>query len=666
MLSPADKTASAQSSEVAGALAVMNVSSDMITWQPVVDYASLTLVVVMPSGAARTSTFDSGNMPILSVAELPGDGLYSYELRMSPVLDEQTQAALQAVADDPQARSRLEEDLIAAGVLPTITSQSGSFSILSGQFVIPVEEKIDETSPLETQTTGGNMINDILHYDDVIVTGSFCVGFDCVNGESFGFDTIILKENNLRIFFNDTSTTSSFPTNNWRITANDSVNGGANYFSIDDADRGVSPFKIEAGAPANSLYVEDYGRIGLGTSTPATELHIIDGWDTIVRLEQDSSSGLSPQTWDVIGNEIGFYIRDVTHGSKLPFRIQPNTPSNTLYLKSSGYVGMGTSSPAYPLEVETTGKNSEIVAQRTDGASAVLSAITNTVQIGSITNHPIEVVIDQTPVMTVTGEGKMTLQGASGAAGAFSAISNTVQIGSITDNDVQWVVNNAPVMTLNEDGQMTLQSPSGGAIAGVSAATNTAQIGSFSDHDVEMVVNDTVVMTMTSAGNMTLQGALSEYSDVNVKENFAAVDSAAVLNRLNDIPITTWNYISDDADTQHMGPMAQDFYAAFELGADDRHIASLDVNGVSLAAIQALNKLSADQKAQIDELSAENISLKEKVDDLESRLNTLEQAAGSSADNQSTSFPVWSMVIALLVVGMMQTAPVVYCKIKKN
>jgi len=63
--------------------------------------------------------------------------------------------------------------------------------------------------------------------DDLIIQGSACVGFDCVNGESFGFDTIRLKENNLRIKFEDTSISASFPSNDWQLTANDTTNGGA-------------------------------------------------------------------------------------------------------------------------------------------------------------------------------------------------------------------------------------------------------------------------------------------------------------------------------------------------------------------------------------------------------------------------------------------------------
>ncbi len=57
--------------------------------------------------------------------------------------------------------------------------------------------------------------------DDLIVDGSACIGFDCVNGESFGFDTLRLKENNLRIRAVDTSSSASFPSNDWQITFND-------------------------------------------------------------------------------------------------------------------------------------------------------------------------------------------------------------------------------------------------------------------------------------------------------------------------------------------------------------------------------------------------------------------------------------------------------------
>ena len=76
--------------------------------------------------------------------------------------------------------------------------------------------------------------NDQVIPDDLIVQGSGCFGFDCVNNEAFGVDTLMLKENNLRIFFNDTSASGSFAGNDWRLVANDQVDGGLNRFSIED------------------------------------------------------------------------------------------------------------------------------------------------------------------------------------------------------------------------------------------------------------------------------------------------------------------------------------------------------------------------------------------------------------------------------------------------
>ena len=197
---------------------------------------------------------------------------------------------------------------------------------------------------------------DQVFIDDIIVGGSACIGFDCVNGESFGFDTIRLKENNLRIKFVDTSTSASFPTNDWQLTANDSSNGGANKFSIDDIDAGRTPFTIEAGAPSHSLYVDGGGQIGLGTSTPVVEMHMVDGYTPTMRLEQDGSSGFSQQTWDVAGNETNFFIRDATNGSKLPFRIFPNAPSDALTIEgSTGDIGLGTTTPSDAVEIVRSG-----------------------------------------------------------------------------------------------------------------------------------------------------------------------------------------------------------------------------------------------------------------------------------------------------------------------
>ena len=81
------------------------------------------------------------------------------------------------------------------------------------------------------------------------------------------------------------------------------------------------------------------------------ELHIVDGDSPTLRLEQDGSSGFTPQTWDIAGNETNFFIRDVTGGSKLPFKIKPGAPNNSIFIAADGDVGIETASPAANLHV---------------------------------------------------------------------------------------------------------------------------------------------------------------------------------------------------------------------------------------------------------------------------------------------------------------------------
>ncbi len=88
-------------------------------------------------------------------------------------------------------------------------------------------------------------------------------------------------------------------------------------------------------------------------------------------------------------------------------------------------------------------------------------------------------------------------------------------------------------------------------------------------------------------------------SDRNIKEAFAKIDPQIILARVAALPITSWNYKSQDAAIRHIGPMAQDFAAAFAVGEDDRHINMVDASGVALAAIQALNTLVREQAQQI-------------------------------------------------------------------
>lgn len=123
-----------------------------------------------------------------------------------------------------------------------------------------------------------------------------------------------------------------------------------------------------------------------------------------------------------------------------------------------------------------------------------------------------------------------------------------------------------------------------------------------------------------SSGSVNVRTTLSQGSDRNIKENFTPVNPADVLARVAALPITRWNY-KDDPSSQHIGPVAQDFRAAFGLGSDDKSITTVDADGVALTAIQALNskvterdgeirELVRQQQSQIEVLKAEIAALK--------------------------------------------------------
>jgi hypothetical protein len=112
-------------------------------------------------------------------------------------------------------------------------------------------------------------------------------------------------------------------------------------------------------------------------------------------------------------------------------------------------------------------------------------------------------------------------------------------------------------------------------------------------------------------------------SDRNAKENFAPISPTEVLAKVASLPITRWNF-KEMKDGEHLGPMAQDFYAAFGLGAGETTITTVDADGVALAAIQGLNQKVEDRsqksEVRIQKLEAENAELKQRLEKLEGLL----------------------------------------------
>jgi hypothetical protein len=361
-----------------------------IRFQPRVDYARLILRVSTPSGDVFSREFEAGTVPTFSLVDENGsklpDGNYVYELRVAPRLTRDVREALAAArakGDDQAVR-----DLERSGKLTTQAMvQSGSFSVKDGAAYAggaeepktPADPNVSVQSAGKKKAAGTGVTPlDVVTPDDIIVQGSACIGLDCVNNESFGFDTIRLKENNTRIKFDDTSTGAGFPANDWQLTANDSASGGANKFSIEDITGSKVPFTVIAGAPTNSVFVASTGKVGLRTSTPVLDLHINTSDTPAHRLEQNNSGGFTAQTWDIAGNEANFFIRDVTGGSRLPFRIRPGAPTSSIDISASGDVGVGTASPGRKLELSGTGNVGMKITDTSISNAAFLLYLRNT------------------------------------------------------------------------------------------------------------------------------------------------------------------------------------------------------------------------------------------------------------------------------------------------
>lgn len=347
-----------------------------IEWTPAAPHGRAVLRIARDGEAPQEFLLRSPLALSLQDIALP-DGRYTYELVLAPTT---------SAARPDEAAAALAP--VPAG--PGSAVLSGSVTVAGGAFVLPPDVpprgelaaaeaengSIGSTGPTATRSTqvarGMRLVTkDQLVADDQIVQGSLCVGFDCVNNEAFGSDTLRLKENNLHIKFEDTSAGGGFAANVWQLTANDSASGGASYFGIDDITGSRSPVRWLAGAPTNSLTVSPEGRLGVRTAVPALDVHVLSSDTPGLRQEQSNTSGFTAQTWDIGGNEVNFFVRDLSAGSLLSLRIRPGAPHSSLDIADNGNVGLGTPRPAASL---TLRRADGTASMRVDNLAAVATA----------------------------------------------------------------------------------------------------------------------------------------------------------------------------------------------------------------------------------------------------------------------------------------------------
>ena len=132
----------------------------------------------------------------------------------------------------------------------------------------------------------------------------------------------------------------------------------------------------------------------------------------------------------------------------------------------------------------------------------------------------------------------------------------------------------------------------------------------------ELTVHGTVAQITQNIGANAgdgLVGSQIGVSDRSVKQGFATIDNQDILARLLSLPVETWSYNAQGPSVRHIGPMAQDFSAAFGVGESDKHINMVDANGVTIAAIQALHAMIQQRDEQIGEMRREIDLLKQRT-----------------------------------------------------
>ena len=565
-------------------LATVALGGAEINWKPYVEYERLVLTVSLPDGEVFRQEFESGSAPSFKLAGEKGgalpDGLYGYELRLTPNLPDEVKEALKAARENDNDAA-VGREMKRQGKLPKAEIvQTGSFLIEKGivhmgsaekagaprkvsrnhEFSNPVEPQNSQRERFRVLPAGLSAFDQVIP-DDLIVQGSACVGLDCVNNESFGFDTIRLKENNLRIKFEDTSV-GAFPTTDWQLTANDSVAGGANKFSIEDITAARVPFTITGGAATNSIFVDSTGRVGLRTSTPVLDLHVNTSNSPAHRLEQNSSGGFTAQTWDVAGNEANFFVRDVTGGSRLPFRIRPGAPTSSIDIAADGSVGIGTASPAEELHIR----------RDLNGDAATLNENVNN---GTAAQSIVR-------VRSVTAETSLRAHSDTRTAMRFGVtIAGFTEALTTAGNGFIVGTNNNTPLIMGTNGQNRLHIASGGNIGlgGVANATQNIQHSSGA----------------TLTGAVWTNGS-SRALKTNIR-NLSARDARTTLQALNPV---TYQYKASPGES-FVGFIAEDVPELVATN-DRKGLSPMDVVAVLTKVMQEQQQVIADLKIKVERL----------------------------------------------------------------
>ncbi|RAK63171.1 hypothetical protein DLM85_21515 [Hymenobacter edaphi] len=168
--------------------------------------------------------------------------------------------------------------------------------------------------------------------------------------------------------------------------------------------------------------------LGVGTASPGLLLHLLRNDTPAIRMEQTNTAGFTAQTWDIGANEANFFVRDLTGGSRLPFRIRPGAPTSSLDISASGNVGIGTTSPQGRLHVAGAAKIDSAYTLEFGARIGGKQALSGTIGYGNITTDALNIVGAGTSAtnrkIELHAAGGTTVQGSASGSGPTLRVVN--------------------------------------------------------------------------------------------------------------------------------------------------------------------------------------------------------------------------------------------------
>ncbi|MET7257938.1 tail fiber domain-containing protein [Dyadobacter fermentans] len=369
---------------------------------------------------------------------------------------------------------------------------------------------------------------------------------------------------------------------------------------------------------AASVYAN--AQVGIGTTTPRAGLDVADS--SVVFAASGDVSGAKPTPVEGEGRRMMWYV------DKAAFRVGHvgsfgstywNRTNIGNYSFAAGQNTRASGNHSFSVGLATTASGDESVALGNNGTAAADRALAfngtasgvGAVAIGSGAQATSDDALALGPSSIAGGLASVVI-GPSIANGAFA-----VAIGLQNSARGNFSVALGKNARVRHQGSIVISDGSAGFSSDSAYSTANNQLTMRFAGGARVFTNQGLTSGVEiSAGG----GSWSAVSDRRKKENFEVLNTENILSKVAQLPLTSWNYKSQPATTRHMGPMAQDFYAAFGLDGigNDTTINSSDIDGVNMAAIQALEKRTR-------QLQEENDQLKAKLEAMDAKMASIEK-----------------------------------------